>query len=67
VSEHKAHVRALEAEIQELAKRPVLDHSSGLQALRDELSNEKHALQEARRGTCPTFVPRFKKKKKPMS
>ncbi|KAH9987053.1 spindle assembly checkpoint component Mad1 [Russula vinacea] len=54
VSEYKAHIRALETEIQELAKRPVLGHGSGLQALRDELSNEKHALQEARRGTSPT-------------
>ncbi|KAH9981796.1 spindle assembly checkpoint component Mad1 [Russula compacta] len=49
VSEHKAHIRALETEVQELAKRPVLNHSSGLQALRDELANEKQALQEARR------------------
>ena len=54
MSEYKAHIRALETEIQELAKRPVLGHGSGLQALRDELSNEKHALQEARRGTSPT-------------
>jgi hypothetical protein len=54
VTEYKAHIRALETEIQELAKRPVLGHGSGLQALRDELSNEKHALQEARRGTSPT-------------
>lgn len=60
VSEYKVHIRALETEIQELAKRPVLDHGSGLQALRDELSNEKYALQEARRGT-PFIVPRFKK------
>ena len=51
MSEYKANMRALETEIRELAKRPVLDHGSGLQALRDELSNEKHALQEARRGT----------------
>ncbi|KAN0114199.1 Spindle assembly checkpoint component Mad1 [Russula decolorans] len=49
VNECKAHIRALEAEIQELAKRPVLDQGSGLQALRDELSKEKNALQEARR------------------
>lgn len=50
MSEYKAHIRALEAEIQELAKRPVLEHGSGLQALRDELANERLALQEARRG-----------------
>lgn len=49
----KAHIRALETEVQELAKRPALDQGSGLQALRDELSNEKNALQEARRGTSP--------------
>jgi hypothetical protein len=53
VNECKAHIRALEAEIQELAKRPVLDQGSGLQALRDELSKEKNALQEARRGMSP--------------
>lgn len=53
MSECKAHIRALETEIQELAKRPVLDQGSGLQALRDELSNEKNALQEARRGMSP--------------
>ena len=51
MSEYKAHIRALETEIQELAKRPVLEHGSGLQALRDELANERLALQEARRGT----------------
>jgi hypothetical protein len=55
VNECKAHIRALETEIQELAKRPVLDHGSGLQALRDELSNEKNALQEARRGMSPNY------------
>jgi hypothetical protein len=53
VKECKAHIRTLEAEIQELAKRPVLEHGSGLQALRNELSNEKDALQEARRGMSP--------------
>ena len=46
-------IYALEAEIQELAKWPVLDQGSGLQALRDELSNEKDALQEACRGMSP--------------
>jgi mitotic spindle assembly checkpoint protein MAD1 len=51
VSEYKAHIRTLEREIQELAKRPVLDQGSGLQALREELANEKHTLQEARRST----------------
>jgi predicted RNase H-like nuclease (RuvC/YqgF family) len=56
VNEYKAHIRALETEIQELAKRPVLDHGSGLQALRDELSNEKNALQEARRGMSPNHL-----------
>src|SRR5258708_7319809 len=58
VSEYKSHVLALGTEIQELAKRPALDHVSGLQALRDELSNEKTALREARRGMSPpTIVP----------
>ena len=51
VSEYKAHIRAFEMEIQELARRPVLDQGSGLQDLREELANEKHALQEARRST----------------
>ncbi|KAI9452687.1 MAD-domain-containing protein [Lactarius psammicola] len=49
VDEYKTHMRALETEIQELAKRPALNQGAGLQALRDELANEKHALQEARR------------------
>jgi len=53
VNECKAHIRALEMEIQELAKRPVLENGSGLQALRDELSNEKNALHEVRRGMSP--------------
>ena len=51
VGECKMHIRALETEIQELAKRPVLDQGSGLQGLREELANEKHTLQEARRST----------------
>jgi hypothetical protein len=51
VGEYKAQIGALETEIQELAKRPALSQGSGLQALREELANEKHALQEARRGT----------------
>jgi hypothetical protein len=50
VSEYKVHIHTLETEIQELAKRPALNQGSGLQALRDELANEKLALQEARRG-----------------
>ena len=50
VGEYKAHIHTLEAEIQELAKRPALNQGSGLQALRDELADEKLALQEARRG-----------------
>ncbi|KAI0294902.1 mitotic checkpoint protein-domain-containing protein [Multifurca ochricompacta] len=49
IDDYKAHIRTLETEIQELAKRPALEHSSGLQALRDEMVNGKHALQEARR------------------
>jgi len=49
VNEYKAHIHTLETQVEELAKRPALEHSSGLQALRDELANEKHALQEARR------------------
>lgn len=51
MGEYKAHIRTLEAEIQELAKRPALEQGAGLQALRDELTNEKHALQEARLGS----------------
>ncbi|KAH9165311.1 MAD-domain-containing protein [Lactarius sanguifluus] len=49
VDEYKVRTRALETEIQELAKRPVPNQGTGLQALRDDLTNEKHALQEARR------------------
>lgn len=67
MNECKAHIRALETEIQELAKRPVLDHSSGLQALRDELSNEKNALQEARRGMSPNHFFSCHGSKKPMA
>jgi hypothetical protein len=51
VGEYKAHIRVLETDIQELAKRPALIQGSGLQALREDLANEKQALQEARRGT----------------
>ena len=51
VSEYKAQISVLETDIQELAKRPALSQGSGLQALREELVNEKQALQEARRGT----------------
>jgi len=47
----EAHIGALETEVQELAKRPVLDQGSGLQDWREELANEKHAVQEAQRGT----------------
>ncbi|KAH9031164.1 MAD-domain-containing protein [Lactarius hengduanensis] len=50
VGEYKARMHALETEIQELAKRPALDQGTGLQALRDDLTNETHALQDARRG-----------------
>ena len=63
VGEYKAHIHTLEAEIQELAKRPALEQGAGLQALRDELTNEKHALQEARLGVStlpmryPTLIP----------
>ncbi|KAH8995991.1 MAD-domain-containing protein [Lactarius akahatsu] len=49
VDEYKVRTRALETEIQELAKRPAFNQGTGLQALRDDLTNEKHALQEARR------------------
>jgi hypothetical protein len=51
VSEYKAHIDSLDMEVQELAKRPVFDQDSGVQALREELANEKHAPQEAHRGT----------------
>jgi len=51
VGEYKMQIRALETDIQELAKRPALSQGPGLQALREELANEKQALQEARRGT----------------
>jgi mitotic spindle assembly checkpoint protein MAD1 len=51
VSEYKAHIRALKMGVQELARRPMLDQGLGLQVLREELTNEKHAAQEARRGT----------------
>ncbi|KAH9979345.1 hypothetical protein BGW80DRAFT_1455049 [Lactifluus volemus] len=49
VGEYKAHIHTLETEIQELAKRPALDQGPGIQDLRDELADEKLALQEARR------------------
>ncbi len=48
VSEYKAHIHSLDTEIQELAKRPMLDQGLGLQVLREELTNEKHMVQEAR-------------------
>jgi hypothetical protein len=51
VSEYKAHIHSLDTEVQELAKRPVLDQDPGLQGLREELADERHALQEAHRGT----------------
>ena len=51
MSEYKAHTHSLDTEVQELAKRPVLYQGSGLQAWREKLVNEKHALQEAHRGT----------------
>ena len=51
VSEYKAHISALETEVQELAKWPMLDQGLGLQVLREELTNEKHVVQEARRCT----------------
>ena len=59
VSDYKAHIRALDMEVQELAKRPVLDQGSGLQGLREELANEKHALQEACRSMllCRLLIP----------
>jgi hypothetical protein len=53
VSEYnlKAHIRSLDMEVQELAKRPMLNQGPGLQVLREKLTNEKHAIQEAHRGT----------------
>ncbi|KAH9021777.1 MAD-domain-containing protein [Lactarius pseudohatsudake] len=57
VDEYKVRTRALETEIQELAKRPALNQGTGLQALRDDLTNEKHALQEARRPHLCTTLP----------
>ena len=51
VSEYNAHIRALKTGVQELAKRPMLDQGLGLQVLCEELTNEKHAVQEARRCT----------------
>jgi hypothetical protein len=51
VSEYKAHIRSLETEVQELPYRPVLDQGSGFKAFCEELANETHTAQEARRGT----------------
>jgi hypothetical protein len=48
VSKYKAHTPALETEVDELAKQPVPDHGSGLQALHEESTNKKHAVKEAR-------------------
>ena len=56
-------IYALEAEIQELAKRPVLDQGSGLRALRDALSNETDALVEV----CHQTIIYFDRLQKPMT
>jgi hypothetical protein len=58
VSEYKGNIHTLETEIQELAKRPALDQGSGIQALREELADEKLALQEARRGMSLILLPK---------
>ena len=47
MSEYKSHICALETEVQELPKWPMVDQGSGLQALHEELANEKHEVQEA--------------------
>jgi hypothetical protein len=57
VGEYKAHIHTLETEIQELAKRPALDQGPGIQDLRNELADEKLALQEARRGMSFNPLP----------
>jgi len=54
VGGYKAQINALETDIQELAKRPTLSQRSGLQALHEELANEKQALQEAQRALDET-------------
>ena len=51
VGEYKAQIPAPETDIQELTKRPALCQGSGMQALREELVNEKQVFEEARRGT----------------
>jgi len=57
MTEYKAHIRSLETEVQELPNRPVLDQGSDLKALCEELANERHAAQEARRGTSLRRLP----------
>jgi hypothetical protein len=49
---------ALWKQIQELAKQLTLNHGSGLQALREELVNEKQTLQEARQVHRPVVLLR---------
>jgi hypothetical protein len=44
VNEYKVHIRALETEFQELAEQPVLNQGSCLQALFEELTNEKQII-----------------------
>jgi len=50
VGKYKAQIPAPETDIQELAKQPTLSQGSGMQALHEELVNEKQVLQEAQRG-----------------
>jgi hypothetical protein len=44
VNEYKVHIRTLDTEFQELAEQPVINQGSCLQALCEELTNEKQII-----------------------
>ena len=50
VGKYKAQICVPETDIQELAKQPTLSQGSGMQALHEELVNEKQVLQEVWQG-----------------
>jgi len=50
VGKYKAQIHVPETDIQELAKQPTLSQGLGMQALHEELVNEKQVLQEAWQG-----------------
>jgi hypothetical protein len=46
VNKHKVHMRSVETEVQQLAKRPAVDEGSVLQVLREELVNESRHFEK---------------------